>query len=106
MGWKEPEPAQFGHTGVDARSDTRSLRVLPRAAGKQVKTYSGGMRRRLDLAASLIAAADLYFLDEPTTGLDRPAAASTGTLRIRLADPAHRPRAMQLLTPGHRPHTR
>jgi ABC-2 type transport system ATP-binding protein len=118
----------------------------------QVKTYSGGMRRRLDLAASLIAAADLYFLDEATTGLDPAsrtqvhqlirsltaggatvllttqyleeadqlasriavidhgtvvaegtpgelkAAADTGTLRIRLADPAHRPQAMKLLT--------
>jgi len=130
---------------------------LEQAAGKQVKTYSGGMRRRLDLAASLIAAADLYFLDEPTTGLDSAsraqahqiiralaasgatvllttqyleeadqlasriavidqgviaaegtpgelkAATGTGTLRIRLADPAHRPRALELLTPllGH-----
>ena len=43
------------------------------AGGKQVKTYSGGMRRRLDLAASFIVPAELYFLDEPTTGLD-PAA--------------------------------
>ncbi|MGA8462446.1 MAG: ATP-binding cassette domain-containing protein [Streptosporangiaceae bacterium] len=126
---------------------------LEQAAGKQVKAYSGGMRRRVDLAASLIAAAGLYFLDEPTTGLDPAsraqvhriirslaasgatvllttqyleeadqlasriavidhgtiaaegtpgelkAAAGTGTLRIRLADPAHRPRAIQLLTP-------
>ncbi|HEY2077968.1 MAG TPA: ATP-binding cassette domain-containing protein [Streptosporangiaceae bacterium] len=126
---------------------------LEQAGGKQVKTYSGGMRRRVDLAASLIAAAGLYFLDEPTTGLDPAsraqvhqiirslaatgatvllttqyleeadqlanriavidrgtivaegtpgelkAAAGTGTLRIRLADPAHRPRAIQLLTP-------
>ena len=43
------------------------------AARKQVKTYSGGMRRRLDLAASFLVPAELYFLDEPTTGLD-PAA--------------------------------
>ncbi|MDR2984102.1 MAG: ATP-binding cassette domain-containing protein [Nocardiopsaceae bacterium] len=43
---------------------------LEEAAGKQVKAYSGGMRRRLDLAASMIVRADLYFLDEPTTGLD------------------------------------
>jgi ABC-2 type transport system ATP-binding protein len=46
---------------------------LAGAAGRQVKTYSGGMRRRLDLAASFIVPAELYFLDEPTAGLD-PAA--------------------------------
>jgi ABC-2 type transport system ATP-binding protein len=40
------------------------------AAERVVKTYSGGMRRRLDLAASLILAPPLLFLDEPTTGLD------------------------------------
>ena len=34
------------------------------------KTYSGGMRRRLDLAVSLLAAPPILFLDEPTTGLD------------------------------------
>jgi daunorubicin/doxorubicin transport system ATP-binding protein len=46
---------------------------LAGASAKQVKTYSGGMRRRLDLAASFLVPAELYFLDEPTTGLD-PAA--------------------------------
>ena len=40
------------------------------AAKRTVKTYSGGMRRRLDLAASLIAKPNILFLDEPTTGLD------------------------------------
>jgi ABC-2 type transport system ATP-binding protein len=126
---------------------------LEQAAGRPVKTFSGGMRRRLDLAASLIVSADLYFLDEPTTGLDPAsradvhqiirsiaaagatvllttqhleeadqlasriaiidrgslvtegtpgelkAAAGAGTLRIRLTDPAHRPQAVQVLTP-------
>jgi ABC-2 type transport system ATP-binding protein len=43
---------------------------LSDAAGRPVKTYSGGMRRRLDLAASLIAAPPVLFLDEPTAGLD------------------------------------
>jgi ABC-2 type transport system ATP-binding protein len=124
---------------------------LEEAAARQVKTFSGGMRRRLDLAASLIRSADVYFLDEPTTGLDPAsrgqvhqiiralaaagatvllttqyleeadqlagrivvidhgrviaegtpgqlkAAAGAGTLRVRLADPAQRPQAAQVL---------
>lgn len=43
---------------------------LVEAANRPVKTYSGGMRRRLDLAVSLIATPPIIFLDEPTTGLD------------------------------------
>jgi oleandomycin transport system ATP-binding protein len=43
---------------------------LTEAAGKMAKTYSGGMRRRLDLAASLVGRPPVIFLDEPTTGLD------------------------------------
>ena len=43
---------------------------LADAAKRQVKHYSGGMRRRLDIAASIIVSPDLLFLDEPTTGLD------------------------------------
>jgi ABC-2 type transport system ATP-binding protein len=46
--------------------------ALTHAADRPVKTYSGGMRRRLDLAASLIAQPSVLFLDEPTTGLDPP----------------------------------
>ncbi|MET8303852.1 ATP-binding cassette domain-containing protein [Micromonospora sp. NPDC005686] len=43
---------------------------LTDAAGRPAKTYSGGMRRRLDLAASLVGRPEVIYLDEPTTGLD------------------------------------
>ncbi|MFC7241360.1 ATP-binding cassette domain-containing protein [Catellatospora aurea] len=43
---------------------------LTEAADRQVKKYSGGMRRRIDIAASILNTPDLLFLDEPTTGLD------------------------------------
>jgi oleandomycin transport system ATP-binding protein len=43
---------------------------LTEAAGRMAKTYSGGMRRRLDLAADLVGRPSVIFLDEPTTGLD------------------------------------
>ncbi|MFM9368835.1 ATP-binding cassette domain-containing protein [Streptomyces sp. Da 82-17] len=43
---------------------------LSEAASRQVKNYSGGMRRRIDIAASILNTPDLLFLDEPTTGLD------------------------------------
>ncbi len=88
---------------------------LEKSAARQVNTFSGGMRRRLDLATSIVVRADLFFLDEPTTGLDPAsrahgqviaegttgelkASVGSGTLRIRLADPAHRPDAGRMLT--------
>jgi ABC-2 type transport system ATP-binding protein len=60
--------------GARARAaDLLAAFDLAQAGGRQVKNYSGGMRRRLDLAASFLVPAELYFLDEPTAGLD-PAA--------------------------------
>jgi ABC-2 type transport system ATP-binding protein len=58
---------------------------LTGAANRVVKTYSGGMRRRLDLAASLIARPAVLFLDEPTTGLDPSARASVWDMVRELA---------------------
>ncbi len=97
---------------------------LTGAAGRPASTYSGGMRRRLDIAASIVVTPRLLFLDEPTTGLDPrsrnqlweliralaasliaegtpgqlKASAGTGTLRVRLRDPGQRPLAQRTLS--------
>jgi ABC-2 type transport system ATP-binding protein len=63
----------YGFSKADARTRSRELLGdfhLREAADRTAKTYSGGMRRRLDLAASLVGRPDVIFLDEPTTGLD------------------------------------
>jgi ABC-2 type transport system ATP-binding protein len=60
---------------ADARRRAAELLAefdLADAGGRRVGTYSGGMRRRLDLAASLVGTPAVIFLDEPTTGLDLP----------------------------------
>ena len=63
----------YGYSRAAARSRATELLDafgLADAARKQVKAYSGGMRRRIDIAGSIVVRPDLMFLDEPTTGLD------------------------------------
>ncbi|MBT0773117.1 ATP-binding cassette domain-containing protein [Kineosporia sp. J2-2] len=63
----------YGYSRPAARARAADLLAafdLADAANKQVKAYSGGMRRRIDIAGSIVVRPDLMFLDEPTTGLD------------------------------------
>ncbi|HSI81338.1 MAG TPA: ATP-binding cassette domain-containing protein [Solirubrobacterales bacterium] len=63
----------LGFRRADAKARANELLSafdLTDAADRQVKNYSGGMRRRLDIAASIVVTPELMFLDEPTTGLD------------------------------------
>jgi ABC-2 type transport system ATP-binding protein len=63
----------YGITGAAASARTMELLELvglTEAADRRTKTYSGGMKRRLDLASALVHSPEVLFLDEPTTGLD------------------------------------
>jgi ABC-2 type transport system ATP-binding protein len=63
----------YGINGARARERAEELLELvglTDAANRRTKTYSGGMKRRLDLASALVHSPDVLFLDEPTTGLD------------------------------------
>jgi ABC-2 type transport system ATP-binding protein len=79
----------WGFRGAMARARADTLLAefdLTDAARRQVKDYSGGMRRRLDIAASLIVTPGVLFLDEPTTGLDPTARQKVWRLIRRLAE--------------------
>lgn len=74
-----------------AETTARARQLLNRfdlaaAARKRVKTYSGGMRRRLDLAISLVVPRPILFLDEPTTGLDTTSRRALWEIILRLKE--------------------
>lgn len=76
---REPDPAALA-------ADLLTRFALVEAADRRVSTYSGGMRRRLDIAMSLIGDPAVLFLDEPTTGLDPQARAEVWATVRQLAD--------------------
>ncbi len=80
--------ARLRHLDVVGRlADELLLRFgLADAAARRVSTYSGGMRRRLDLAMSLVGSPPVIFLDEPTTGLDPQARTEVWSSIRQLAD--------------------
>ncbi|WP_284742449.1 ATP-binding cassette domain-containing protein [Amycolatopsis sp. RTGN1] len=78
----------LGATAKQARERAAELLAafdLTEAAGRRVKTYSGGMRRRTDLAACLLGRPEVLFLDEPSTGLDPVACRQLWDIIKRLA---------------------
>ncbi len=91
-----------------AEARRRSVDVLERfglsdAANRPTKTYSGGMQRRLDLAASLVGRPDVLFLDEPTTGLDPRSRIDVWEFIRELQTGGHDPAAHHPVPGGGRP---
>jgi ABC-2 type transport system ATP-binding protein len=81
--------ALIGLRSADAARRSRELLErfeLTESARRRVKTYSGGMRRRLDLAISLLSTPPVVFLDEPTTGLDPASRLELWSVIRHLAD--------------------
>ena len=75
------------HCARDRAAELLSRFGLADGADRLVRTYSGGMRRRLDIAAALARRPPVLFLDEPTTGLDPPSVLRPGSAHL----PAHGP---------------
>ena len=83
---RAPLPAAAGGARGRGRSSCSSSSASPTPRNRPARTYSGGMRRRLDLAASLIVTPPVLFLDEPTTGLDPRSRLSMWDLIEQLRD--------------------
>ena len=93
-------------TKRQARERAEQLLVafsLTDAAERSLRTYSGGMRRRLDLACSLMVSPPVLFLDEPTTGLDPRSRLELWDVIVELARPGHHHRAHHPVPRGGRP---
>jgi ABC-2 type transport system ATP-binding protein len=85
--WTIGRLAGLGRRASKQRADELLERFgLGPSAARRVGTYSGGMRRRLDLAASLVSEPEVIFLDEPTTGLDPSSRLELGKIVGELVD--------------------
>jgi ABC-2 type transport system ATP-binding protein len=101
----------LGFRGKAARARADELLAafdLADASARQVKNYSGGMRRRLDIAASLVVTPELLILDEPTTGLDPRSRNQVWDIVPRARRPGHHRAAVHAVPrrgrPARRPH--